>query len=167
MLDPKTSRWLAAMAAATGFCVQACSPPATSMDGSSSTPSGAAAGDGTVMTTQSPGAGNPDGSLVGKWMSASCGERTYARLLDLAADGTFDCADMVSPCPPEVICVWSGIVHRRGTYTVADGRITLMVSNDGGLPGRPLPASLGVDPVSGAPFEIDSGDKACAYVRQE
>lgn len=165
MTEPRMSRWWYVLAVVTGGSLQACSPSATSPDAGPSTPT-TATGATTGTPAQGPGKGAPDGSLVGTWVSPSCGERTYARELDLAADGTFRAADLVSPCPPKVVCVWSGIVHRKGTYTVAGGKITLTPSDQGGPQGQPFPETLGIDPATGAPFEPDNGGPACTYARK-
>lgn len=109
---------------------------------------------------------SPAVSVVGTWASASCGDRTYPRHIDFAAGGTFSATDLVSPCPPQVVCVWSGIVHRTGRYSVDGDAITLTVSGPGGAPGKPFPASLGLDPRTGAPIETDSAGNVCPYERR-
>jgi hypothetical protein len=86
-----------------------------------------------------------DASVVGKWSSPSCRDRTYVRELELAADGTFRSDDLVSPCPKGAVCVWSGIVHREGTYAVAGDRVTLATPPEQRPQARPLPAVLGVE----------------------
>jgi hypothetical protein len=110
--------------------------------------------------------GTQVGSLAGSWTSASCGERKYVRQIELAADGTFSAADLVSPCPPGAACVWSGIVYRRGTYSVAGGTVTLTPAAAGGPQGKPFPATLGLDPATGAPFEADGNGATCPYERR-
>jgi hypothetical protein len=104
------------------------------------------------------------GGVAGKWSSPACGARTYERRLALEADGSFAAEDRVSPCPPNVVCVWSGIVIRRGHYAVASGAIQLAVDGTGAGPGQPLPPALSVD-ASGAPVEIAPDGKRCVYTR--
>jgi hypothetical protein len=55
--------------------------------------------------------------LVGLWTNDSCAPRKYPRTILVAADGTFEANDMVSPCPPRAQCAWSGIETTRGTWT--------------------------------------------------
>lgn len=99
------------------------------------------------------------------WMSPECGERTYARTLELAADGTFVVRDLVSPCPEGATCVWSGIVERRGTYTATNDGIALVLADDTKGPGaKPLPTTLGRD-ATGAPTERGAGGVTCFYGR--
>jgi hypothetical protein len=86
-------------------------------------------------------------ALVGTWTSTSCGERAWPRVLTLASDGTWQGQDRVSPCPPGVTCMWSGIVEHRGTWQATElaGAVRLEIEQSqpsqapgGGLP----PASL-------------------------
>src|SRR5687767_8198684 len=77
----------------------------------------------TAAPTAAPGAADPAGS----WSSASCGKRTYVRELTLAGDGTFSARDLVSPCPPNAKCVWSGIVDRSGKWKLDGSKVLLTV----------------------------------------
>lgn len=167
---------LAVLAAAPLFLTAACSPPATSPDGggtpstttapATTAPATAASPPATTTspaTIAAPGTGTSPPSILGAWVSPSCGERTYPRHIEFASDGTFHSEDLVSPCPPNVVCVWSGIVHRKGTYTLAAGKITLTVEGAPGAQGKPLPDTLGVDPTTSAPFEPANGTPACTY----
>ncbi|MFT3773176.1 MAG: hypothetical protein QM820_47965 [Minicystis sp.] len=110
-----------------------------------------------TATTSAPG-------VAGKWSSASCGARAYERRLVLDSDGSFTAEDRVSPCPPNVACVWSGIVIRRGKYAMADGAIQLAVDGPNAGPGQPLPPTLAMD-ASGAPAEVLDGGTRCPYTR--
>jgi hypothetical protein len=112
--------------------------------------------------TAAPGA---TGSLVGSWTSASCGERAYPRQITFAEGGTFQAADLVSPCPPKVVCVWSGIINYKGRFAVSGSSVTLTVQDGGAGPGgRPFPTSLGLS-ANGAPLETADG-KSCTYAPQ-
>lgn len=102
-------------------------------------------------------------ALVGKWMSLACGERTYPRTIDFAADATFHAEELISPCPQDVDCVWSGIIERDGTYVVADGRIALTDTSEASAAAKPLPATLEIDASSGAPVELAQGGTRCTY----
>jgi hypothetical protein len=113
----------------------------------------------------SPPSSPPDpGAVVGKWSSPSCGERKYERWLDLEAGGRFTADDRVSPCPPGARCVWSGIVHREGTWKVEGGRVALSVGGDEKTPrGAPFPTSLAA---AGGKLAEDGGGARCEYTRR-
>ncbi len=85
-------------------------------------------------------------TFVGSWSSASCGDRTYERQLKVATDGTWAAMDLVSPCPPGAMCVWSGIVPTNGTWAADGEAITLAF--DGALPAqvKALPTRLALVP---------------------
>lgn len=108
------------------------------------TPSGPPAG--TIPMQSAPGpalATAAAQALVGTWTSASCGDRTWARVLTLSADGAWQGQDRVSPCPPGTTCMWSGIVEHRGTWQATElaGAVQLQVeqSQPGQAPGGGLP----------------------------
>lgn len=113
--------------------------------------------------TQQPPAG--DASLAGTWSSASCGDRKYERILTIGADGTFSSKDMVSPCPPDAKCIWSGIVDRKGRYTRSGDSLTLTVEGPAGDKGKPLPPTLTIDKATGAPAE-QAGGATCVYTKK-
>ncbi|AUX46416.1 uncharacterized protein SOCE26_079220 [Sorangium cellulosum] len=100
---------------------------------------------------------------VGEWISPSCGTRKYARTIRFDARGTFLGQDLVSPCPPDVVCIWSGIVSTRGTYTVEEDTIFLSMLNHGAGPAAPFPTELGIDAETSAPVETDHEGNACVY----
>lgn len=96
-------------------------------------------------TTTAPTASAPpanDGP-AGSWTSASCGNRKYVRDLDLKSDGSFAAHDLVSPCPPDAKCVWSGIVDRKGTWKLEGDKVSLSFTDANKQAGDPLPSSLG------------------------
>lgn len=62
---------------------------------------------------------------LGYWRGGACGKRKYARDLELRAEGVVRVHDRVSPCPPKVACVWSGIISFEGTWTLTGQRVTL------------------------------------------
>ncbi|HTJ81103.1 MAG TPA: hypothetical protein VL400_05245, partial [Polyangiaceae bacterium] len=79
----------------------------------------------------------------------SCGsKRTYAREITFADGGTWTARDLVSPCPKDAKCVWSGIVERKGTSKLEGTTVTLT-------------AEAGTDRQAGAPFpttmKLDGG----------
>ncbi|CAN92663.1 hypothetical protein predicted by Glimmer/Critica [Sorangium cellulosum So ce56] len=103
-------------------------------------------------------------ALFGTWSSAACGPRKYERRLSLAKDGSFVAEDRVSPCPPNVACVWSGIVHRKGAFKRADSTLLLSVSEGSQGPGaHPFPTTLTLDPSTGALAETGEGGAFCPY----
>lgn len=104
--------------------------------------------------------------VAGSWSSPSCGPRAYERRLTLDPAGGLVAVDRVSPCPPSVVCVWSGIVARRGGYTVSGAMVrTVLISIDAGPgPGQPLPAELEID-ASGALVEVTPEGARCVYAR--
>lgn len=108
--------------------------------------------------------GGSSTTLVGTWVSPSCGGRKYPRELTLDAGGHFSSRDLVSPCPPKAVCVWSGIVVHQGTYTSTSTSLKLVPDPDGSVngPGEALVTELSI--VQGAPMEAPDHDR-CAYAR--
>lgn len=98
---------------------------------------------------------------VGTWHTLDCGA-DYARELIVGEDGTFTHLDLVSPCPPNARCMWSGVVTRQGTWTVQGPTLTLTAGGepeglgDGAsvgmadLPELPTTVSLAHDGLKGA-----------------
>ncbi|MGK3995311.1 hypothetical protein [Sorangium sp. So ce1024] len=128
-------------------------------------------------TTQAPAASGPttpaqattpsqgDEALLGAWRSAACGSRKYERVLSFAKDGSFTAEDRVSPCPPRVVCVWSGIIHRKGAFKRSGDTVALSVAETPqGPAGQPFPTTLTVD-AAGAPAEAGDDGKPCPYQR--
>lgn len=103
----------------------------------------------------------PSPGWEGEWTSPSCGKRQYERRLTIAAGHTFRAEDRVSPCPPNVQCIWSGIVVRAGDWTSRGLTLSLHqgVAMKGG---EPLPAELIWEPERAAPVEIADGER-CLY----
>lgn len=141
-------------------------PGGTSPDGVDVTPSSSpvasatpTAGPTAAPTSSSSGASAA--SVAGDYTSPSCGKRTYPRELSLGADGHFTASDLVSPCPPKAVCVWSGIVVRQGTYTTNGSSVTLVPEGGPtGQPGEPLATDLAFD--HGVPVE-DPDHAHCVY----
>lgn len=71
------------------------------------------------------------------------GKGSYEIEFAFGNDGTFTRTDLVSPCPADVMCFWSGIVTNSGKYTVSGSTVTLTYD---GTPntnaGVKLPATL-------------------------
>lgn len=177
---------------AVGACVEVQSAPPATADANPPTPSPTGATGATPestatppapsattpapSTTQTPApttsgsAGTPAPSsgsdrLLGIWTSPSCGARTYARTLQFDRGSAFEAQDLVSPCPPKVQCIWSGIVGNKGTYAVEGSTIRLTVTQPGAnTKAQPLPTTLGVDPTTSAPVEM-AGATKCVYAK--
>lgn len=144
----------------------ASTPDGTSPDGVDVTPSSSPVASttptaGPTATPSTSSSGPSTASVAGDYTSPSCGKRTYARELSLGADGHFTASDLVSPCPPKAVCVWSGIVVRQGTYSTNGASITLVPEGGAsGQPGEPLATELALD--HGAPVE-DPDHSHCVY----
>ncbi len=103
----------------------------------------------------------PPGPAAVSWSSSSCGERAYERRLTLSPDFRYQGMDLVSPCPPSARCVWSGVVHFSGRWSMDSGDLVLAETQAEEGPGvLPRPARLRGD---GTRFY--EGD--CAYERGE
>lgn len=104
-------------------------------------------------------------NVTGAWVSPACGARTYPRKIQFDGKGGFESQDLVSPCPPKVTCIWSGIVLNKGTYAVEQGAIRLTNPQPGtGPKSQALPNALTIDPATAAPMEVADGAK-CVYTR--
>jgi hypothetical protein len=106
-----------------------------------------------------------DGRWHGTWLSDGCGERAYQRIVTLAAGGEARGEERVSPCPPGVACVWSGIVPWSGRWSAAGDRVRLELEPKA-APGAAiaLPSELVWDQAAAAPAE-ESGAERCVYRR--
>lgn len=100
--------------------------------------------------------------LAGSWTSAECGDRTYQRILTLQADGTYEMVDLVSPCPPGVQCIWSGIITSSGTWEALGPSANLVeTKTDANDQGAARPSELRILR-NGHPAE-DWGEGQCMY----
>ena len=96
--------------------------------------------------------------------SASCDKRTYAREITFGKDGKLSAQYLVSPCPPGARCVWSGILARAGTFSLAGSTVTLTVTEGAdSKPGSPLPATM---TFTGGALSESAGGATCAYQRR-
>lgn len=91
------------------------------------------------------------------WSSPTCGARSWERRLELQPGGALYVQDRVSPCPPRVVCVWSGVVERRGAWALQDGELALDLEPVANTLVEPSPRHLRLD---GAQLLDDLG---CAY----
>ena len=115
-----------------------------------------------AATSGSSTEGLPAAAIAGDWSSPSCGNRKYPRQISFNDKGGFSAADLVSPCPKDVACVWSGIVNRQGTWSSDGHQITLTVSGNPGSQGASFPGTLELSP---GPAEKDASGATCVYQR--
>lgn len=85
------------------------------------------------------------------------------RVITLSQDHTFQASDRVSPCPPNVACVWSGIVERSGSWKLSGKTLTLEPSGEPQKAGVPLPTTLAFE--RNALSETSNGND-CVYTRR-
>jgi hypothetical protein len=101
---------------------------------------------------------------MGSWQSGSCGARKYVRWITLEAGGKASGQENVSPCPPKVACVWSGIIPWKGEWKKTDQGVELTVTsaltNDKMM--QPLPERLTWD--AEASRLVEAG--TCPYDRR-
>jgi len=88
-------------------------------------------------------------------------QRTYAREISLAKDGSFTARDLVSPCPAGKVCVWSGIVDRSGKWAMKESSVILTVEKGAdNKAGQAFPAQI---PFTNGALTEDGG---CAYQKK-
>jgi len=104
-------------------------------------------------------------SLVGSWTSPFCAHRSYARKIQFDEAGKFVAQDLVSPCPPDVVCFWSGILNHRGSYEVVENTIKLDLSEPRTNSAMPFPEELVINRTTGGPAELAPSGDFCNYVR--
>jgi len=108
-------------------------------------------------------AADASATLVGLWWSGACADRSYPRELELSSDHSFVARDLVSPCPPAVTCVWSGIVTWSGSWSTTEQGVALTVVQAGQGPGTQThPDHLGI---AHEALVETRGDQQCSYAR--
>lgn len=140
------------------------SAPTGAASNTPSTPH-AAASAGVVPAETRP---RPGDAIEGSWLSSSCGERAYARIISFHG-GRFTAEDRIAPCPPGAQCIWSGVVYRTGSYSIsADGKLLQLSLEraDAKQPGAPFPDQLELDPGPVERSTAESGPLRCEYVRR-
>jgi hypothetical protein len=63
--------------------------------------------------------------FTGYWTSTGCEGRTYARNLYIQEDQAYAGLDLVSPCPPNARCAWSGITAYAGIWQQQGDKVML------------------------------------------
>jgi hypothetical protein len=80
--------------------------------------------------------------VVGEWSTVI----DYEVQFEFALDGTFVKRDLVSPCPPDAVCFWSGIVTNTGTWNVGGTAVNLAYNTANDFSGAVgFPATLDAD----------------------
>ena len=156
------------MVLALSACGQSGEGGAQSADSSDSDAEQSAEDSAAIMAEASVTAGAEDApeSLIGSWRSPSCERRVYERRIQFNTGGTFAAQDLISPCPPDVVCFWSGILHHKGTYALERTTIKLEVTEPRSSSSAwPFPTELVLDPATGGPAEVTPEGKLCSYVR--
>lgn len=144
---------LVACGGGAGDASHSASPPATQV---AAPPSAAPAASASASAQPS----EPRSTLLGSWVSPSCGERKYERQLSFEAGNRFASLELISPCPPGARCVWSGIVQRLGSYEQKGTRVALVVDAPVDSHGQPLPEAVEFD---GRVVERAPDGSACEY----
>ena len=116
-----------------------------------------------VATPPDEPASGPD--LSGAWRGEACGDRTYPRELVFTKDQRFESNDLVSPCPPGVACVWSGIVTRSGAWSVEQTTILLKADLPKDAPSGPASAVAPLPEQLTRAHDILKDTEGCAYRR--
>lgn len=111
-----------------------------------------------------------DADVEGVWLSDGCGPgRGWQRLLSFSADGTYAQQDYVAPCPPDVICVWSGIVLASGNWRLEGNDLilerTTLHPAEGPNADVPVPDLFLHDAGEGWIFAERAADAECPYRR--
>ena len=108
----------------------------------------------------------PAPTVVGTWYSESCGERTYGRELVFVEGGSYVRLDLVSPCPPGTLCIWSGIVHFTGGWRIEGDVVRLIeevqVGSGGPVGFVSKPDELTFDP-TGPKLTAHVAGEDCVY----
>ena len=71
------------------------------------------------------------------WSSPACENRSWERLIRFEGE-RFQAQDMIAPCPPGKVCVWSGILLRTGSWSLDRRQLRLTLDADpaqGQVPG--------------------------------
>lgn len=88
--------------------------------------------------------GNPYDATAAEVVGDYTGTNQWDIEWAFEADGTFTKTDLVAPCPPDVACVWSGIVTNTGTWAAKKGAISLSYDSPDNMAGATTPLSLDV-----------------------
>ncbi|MFN7146949.1 MAG: hypothetical protein ACK4YP_24455 [Myxococcota bacterium] len=101
----------------------------------------------------------PGVKFVGEWTSKGCDARGYARNLGIFENGEYAGVDLVSPCPTNARCMWSGIVGYAGIWKQEGSKLLLREIGAPTAPGSPHPTEIVAD------FDGRLVENGCIYER--
>ncbi|HJN76915.1 MAG TPA: hypothetical protein QGF58_23515 [Myxococcota bacterium] len=104
--------------------------------------------------------------VVATWTSGPCGDRGYPRELTFTPDFRYVGRDLVAPCPPDVTCIWDGVIEFGGSWSDDGPMLTLVeeeLSDDG--EGAPRPGQL--RRTQSGHLTETIGDETCGYERAD
>lgn len=101
----------------------------------------------------------PGVMFVGDWTSPGCEGRAYPRNLHFRNDNSYAGIDLVSPCPPDTQCVWSGMVGYAGIWKQEGNKLLLREIGAPTEPGSPHPTEI-ISTFDGTLME-----NGCTYTR--
>ncbi|MDP2315547.1 MAG: hypothetical protein Q8P41_21795 [Pseudomonadota bacterium] len=101
----------------------------------------------------------PGVAFTGDWTSTGCAGRSFARNLRFENDNSYAGIDLVSPCPLNTQCVWSGIVGYAGIWKQEGNKLLLREIGAPTAPGSPHPTEV-TSTVDGTLME-----NGCTYTR--
>ncbi len=101
----------------------------------------------------------PGVAFLGDWTSPGCEGRAYARNLRFEKEGDYAGIDLVSPCPPDAQCMWSGIVGFAGIWKQEGNKLLLREIGAPTAAGSPHPTEV-ISTVDGTLVE-----NGCTYTR--
>ncbi len=78
-------------------------------------------------------------AIVGDWTSPACGGRTYARNISFSSNQHYAAIDLVSPCPVDTTCVWSGLTAFAGLWELQGKKLRVQQVGVPDVPGGPRP----------------------------
>lgn len=102
--------------------------------------------------------------IRGIWFGPPCGRRNYERRVYFTVTGQVRVEERVNPCPPDAVCVWSGVEVVKGTFRHEGERVALALD--------PTARDLAVEPPESLAVVTDTdGDlvladgEDCRYYR--
>jgi len=116
-----------------------------------------------------PSAGPGTLPVPSTWSGPACEGRAYERVISFQEQGRFEARDLVSPCPPGTVCVWSGVITRGGSWSMARADIQLAPdpteAASGGPPASQFPLPLMLRRAPDGQLEEPGSD--CRYAQTD
>jgi len=131
-------------------------PPPTALEAATSGPARPAIDVPTVPTMLGD---VPGVAFLGDWTSAPCAGRAFSRNLRFEKENTYAGLDLVSPCPPNAQCAWSGMVAYAGLWKQEGNKLYLREIGSPTAAGSPHPTEV-ISTVDGTLLE-----NGCTYTR--